>query len=115
MKRVIFSIFTILLIVSSGYFIYKSYAEYKNYQTIQNSEQNIKILKNLDGVLRQIENELTLSALYLASDGKTDFNVLQNARIRIYLKAPANGADKFKPGRFYKIQHGPTNIILKTR
>ncbi len=79
-KRVFVLILILLLALFSGYFIYKSFDEYSNYLTIKNIDKNLKNFEEMDRLLTKIENELSLSSIYIASGGKSDFNSLQIAR-----------------------------------
>ena len=80
MKRVLFLILIALLFISSSYFIIKTFDEYKNYLNIQESEKNLVNFQDMDELLKRVENELSLSSIYMGSDGKSDFNALQIAR-----------------------------------
>lgn len=78
--KIIFFTAVTTLIVLSGYFIYQSYLAYQSYKIAQNGDQYIAMIQNKNEALKNIELESTLSALYLADGGKTDFSKIQTAR-----------------------------------
>lgn len=80
MKKIINKVILFILIILIGYFTYKSYSAYKSYQVIQKSEKYTVFIKNLNTILRQIEQERSFSAMYLGYEGKTDFNHLETMR-----------------------------------
>ena len=80
MKRVLLLLLIALLFISSSYFIIKTFNEYKNYLNIQKSEKSLVDFLDMDELLKRVENELSLSTIYMGSDGKSDFNALQIAR-----------------------------------
>ena len=84
MKQMIRKIFIIALMVfsliASAFFAYKSYYNYKSNQIIQKSDLYLSLIDQIDALIRNIDHERLLSALYLGFDGKTDFRQLEETR-----------------------------------
>ncbi len=79
-KKILF--FTLILLITSlsGYFFYKSYIAYQNYQIAKESEKYTLFIKNINIVLIKIEQESSLNALYLGTEGNLNFNQLEDMR-----------------------------------
>ena len=84
MKQMIRKIFIIALmifsLIASSFFAYKSYYNYKSNQIIQKSDLYLSLIDQIDALIRNIDHERLLSALYLGFDGKTDFRQLEKTR-----------------------------------
>ncbi len=79
-KKILFLTLALLIVFFSGYFLYKSYTAYQNYQIAKESEKYTLFIKNLNTALKKVEQESSLSALYLGTKGDLDFNQLKNIR-----------------------------------
>jgi len=79
-KKIIVIIFLALTLFFGGLFIYKAYQNYTYFQIAKNSDQYISTIEMLNLLMRKIEQERLLSALYLGYDGKMDFNGLKSIR-----------------------------------
>jgi hypothetical protein len=78
-KIILFLTITIVVLASS-YFIFNSYRAYKGYKIAQNADQYISFIKNTNKVLQKIEQECSLSALYLGHKGQMDFSQIETSR-----------------------------------
>ncbi|RRS30300.1 MAG: hypothetical protein P794_07565 [Epsilonproteobacteria bacterium (ex Lamellibrachia satsuma)] len=77
------NVFTFLIVVVMavlGLFSYYTYISYMKYESTQKSTQSISFLKNMDGVLDQIEQERLYGAIYLGTEGKPGFDKAKKAR-----------------------------------
>jgi hypothetical protein len=63
-----------------AFFIYKSFSSYKSYKIAQSSDKYISFLYRCDNLLKSLEKERLLSAIYLGKNGKSDFNIVETAR-----------------------------------
>jgi hypothetical protein len=79
-NKTLFLILIIIVTLLSGYFIYKSYQSFRNYQIVKQSEKYTYFIKSLNELLYNIEQEHTYSAIYLGYEGKTKFDKLALAR-----------------------------------
>lgn len=79
-KKILFLTLLVLILFFSGYFLYKSYTAYQNYQIAKESEKYTLFIKNLNTALKKVEQESSLSALYLGTKGDLNFNQLKNIR-----------------------------------
>ncbi len=71
---------SILLILASVYFGYRSYQNNRSYKVLQDIEAYVSTLYSMDNLLDGIEDERILSAKYLASRKQEDFSDLSIAR-----------------------------------
>ncbi len=71
------------ILILTIYFINRSYSAYKNYQTVLYAEVYMEHIKNLNHLLLEIENESSISALYLSSNGNLDFKQLKDIQKRV--------------------------------
>ncbi len=84
MREMIRKLFIISLMIvtfiGSIFFTYKAYQNYKNNQIIQKSDIYLSLVNKLNTLIKSIDHERLLSALYLGFDGKTDFRQLEKRR-----------------------------------
>ena len=70
----------IVLFVSMLYFSSRTYFSYKHYQLVQSSDIYINLIHHLNNSVRKLEEECTVSALYLGTKGNTGFQKVANTR-----------------------------------
>jgi len=97
----IFNLLIVVVMAVLAFFSYYTYTSYVEYESTRNSTQSTYFVSEMDNVLDKIAKERLYSAIYMGTEGKTDFNKVKEARVAvdsaiIELNTYMNANKKFK-------------------
>ena len=77
----IFKLLIVTVVAVFAFFAYHTYISYTEYESTRNSTQSTYFIDEMDRVVDKIAKERLYSAIYMGSEGKSEFSKVKEARV----------------------------------